>query len=1632
MSAALVMRCENLATRLRSLLSEALRARTTRWLLAFVIASILFFTIGSVRGQSSVPVYWRYDAPGRLNQILVGDVNEDGVDEFVVIAGGINVVVVASDGRARWPAPYQAQTPVLQLISANLDGPAQSPHEFVLTTETEAIALDSEGEELWRVALSGRPAALARYGPNPEAADEILLALEGGQLLRLDGAGEQTWQYTFTTPPAEDATPQVMVDDINRDGQQEIIFTYFTADGFSKLVVIGPDGERTWESSNNGSVTALAIAEFDPARPKEIALSTSLDRVHLYTAEGIRRWPYRSINKPITSLVAASLDQGPALVVGTGVGTVIAYDEHGRRYWTSQLNPTPSRPVLSVSAATTARPELQPVSLGVVLAQEAGSGEPSDVVLLDNAGRRLEPPYLASDAAGLSRLVDINKDGRSELLLAGFATLELLDPGIGARQYFEAWDYRLGAEPQAILVDDIDLDGEQELLVGTHDGKLHALENNGSALWVSDLGGVVSNIALAPNTVDSLPDIVTVHNDVSLSEDGTESIEGWVEVLRPDGRTIWRRPFPTTVSSLLVADINRSGRPEILVGTGDGQLIALSTTNEEFWDTPVGATVEHLELISDVRSDEILVSTGANTVDRYNHKGTSFVRIAEYLEDIAGIDLITSDDLQPMIMIALEDGMLRTVNPRGVQLAEVPLDGIPSITLPAGNSLLVGTDEEVLERVDLNGSGLWRLSNLGRITSLYWGDLDGDVQSDVAVGNRAGEVILISGDGLNTWDRLNLGSEVLHISAFRRSPYQQAELIAVTDNGVVQLFKSLANRPPLLINPQTEVSQGRYSIAVSVVDVEQDPVNVNLEIYDPDLQSWQDLGQRTADDGNDTLFWPVDPPDDVTEVRYRLRYDDGSHQGQLEPAPGPVAIRPSPLLSNLAIGLITLLAGSGAAVFYLRQSRSPAAQVRSYFQKVRQRPEEALQLLSEHYAQTAGSPDFLLNLASRARRENDQVLASLADGLFLLPSRPESALPIIVGALEEGEKLRPSWKGLDDWQLIFGTGLALNSAPTITELSLLRPRLEQMITALVRSGRQIAMFEELMQVLTTLRDGERVDLAEDRLVYLNEASDLLTHLDQTPTQALARVETVLASSLVDRWLGLVRAEIEELQGKAQLMVSLLTRHVIPEAEVVVALKLVNNGRAAAESIFINLEDDPSYIKISQPQLIPLLPPGRQRQVQFIIEPQVRERFRVVFSIVYNDRTGKQKRLAFADMVHLLPPAGEFEPIPNPYSPGMPLRRDSLVFFGREDLFDFVRENAGRTSQQNVLILVGQRRTGKTSALLQLDRHLPDKLFPIYIDCQSLGVVPGMPALFYDLAWIISDALGEKGYELEVPEPTGWQDDPAGRFQRQFIPAALALLPFGTKMLLVFDEFEAFENLVNDGILPATLFTYLRHLMQHGKGLSFIFAGTHRLEEMGTDYWSVLFNIALYRQVGFLSNDAARRLIRDPVVPQLVYDDLAVDKILRVTAGHPYFLQLVCYTLVSRANQLRSTYVTISDVNAGLDEMLRLGEVHFAYLWQRASHTERALLSAAARLVDFESPFRPADLVQYLNQYSIYLDPSEVTAGLSRLVEQEILREVADEGTPLYEVRIGLVGLWVNQNKSLSRLYEKAKVPQIAR
>ena len=1573
--------------------------------------------------------YWRYDAPSPLSLVRAADVDNNGIDEFIVTTEESQVILLDATGRARWSYQAPEQSALNRIDVLNVDGDDDPTLEIALLTETELILLDHDKQMVWPEAVTfpGRPVDLHALDHDGDGGQEILVLLDSGLIHLYDAAGALLWQYPQVPPGGENPQPRVDVGDADGDGEDEILFSYFNR--FSRLILLDPlqDTPR-WEKSLSGRIPVLTFASFYPQAPAYIAVGNSFsrsdrvqERVFFYDNHGNERW-LRTPNKLVTALATVQLPQGPALAVGTEVGTVTAYSAVGDRLWRYQPE-TASRAVVSISPNSSDRQENQPALAFTLSDFGSPSGATADVILLGSRGQEVQSFASASDS-GQTRLVDSNRDGISELLLASFGTLSLTDPGTGARKNAPAWDEPLG-NPQAMLVADFDLDGQDELLVGAG-ASLYLLEGeDGRASWLQPLGGEVSHLALAPTSEPSTPLIVAAYRQPLAPETGQRRPESRVELWQP-GRAMWAAPqrLQGMVTALAVGDVQGDERPEILVGTSEGDLLALdmeSTEDERvLWRAAATGEIQDLLLLEHAEDGghEILATTSHNQIYLFDGSGIGHVLAYYNLNQIVALyPLPEPGGGAPSLLLATADGTIRTLSRQGIETWRWQLSqGQPTLIRPAGDAFLIATDAGTLLYFDARTKEVsWEIDGLGDIRDLLWSDLDGGGVQDLAVGNRSGEISLYTSER-QLWDSLNLGSGVFRLGGVRRAPRQQAQLVAVMENGVMQLFEAKPNRPPLLVNIRTEVDPGRYDVHVSVIEEAEDEVQIALQTYDPGRRQWQTQSEKRV--GRGEVVFALSPEQE-RPLRYRFAFDDGSHQGTVEPPPGP---SPQPLRTlRGGIVLPAILAVAAASLLLLiRQSLSTEAQTRRFYKRVKQQPAATLSLLDTQYTDQGGSPDFLLSLANLARVDGNPSLANLANGIFLLSTRPDTALPIISSALADAENAAVPWHRLHNWRLTFEIGQTLLEAPTVTELSLLQPQVAQ----LVESGEVNSNLEAFLRVLASLRDSERVESSEDRIVYLHEATIILQQIEEQQAQRPPTVAGELVTALLERCLGLVSAEIEMLRGQAQLRITLKTkRMVLQEKQTLIALEVANQGRAAAENVVVTVEDSPAYSVESVPQIIPVLSPGRSHQVDFTLAPRVADRFRIALKIYYHDRSQEDRRIDFADMVHLLPPVREFTPIANPYTPGTPLRGNSPLFYGREEIFEFVMENVGPEHGRNVLILVGQRRTGKTSALLRLSEQLSEPLLPVYIDCQSLGVLPGMGALLHDLAWLIADALAARGYEISVPPPAVWRDDPAGYFQRRFIPGVRSLLPEGSTLVLVFDEFEVFEKLVKDGILPPTFFTFMRHLMQHSKGLGFVFVGTRRLEEMSTDYWSVLFNIALYRQIGFLSKEAALKLIREPVAPHIIYDDLALDKIWRVTAGHPYFLQLVCYTLVKRANGQGTGYVTISDVNAALEEMLRLGEVHFAYLWQRSTYTERALLAAVAHLMERDVPFHPADLIQYLEQYGFRLEPAEVTAGLNRLVEREIMAETTSEGTTLYELKIGLVGLWAAQNKSLSKLYE---------
>ncbi|MBI5291170.1 MAG: AAA family ATPase [Chloroflexi bacterium] len=577
----------------------------------------------------------------------------------------------------------------------------------------------------------------------------------------------------------------------------------------------------------------------------------------------------------------------------------------------------------------------------------------------------------------------------------------------------------------------------------------------------------------------------------------------------------------------------------------------------------------------------------------------------------------------------------------------------------------------------------------------------------------------------------------------------------------------------------------------------------------------------------------------------------------------------------------------------------------------------------------------------------------------------------------------------------------------------------------------IHVLAEIASASAALHAYERVDTSRDKLAYLARAVELLSRADRLARTDLGAADRPIVRRIAERWLGVVTGAMSELQTRAQIVCRLLTRHTWHEEIVSVALNLRNDGRGAAVNLQIGLAPTDEYTVLDEIARIQRLAPGEEAQVEIRVRPRPAagsDQFRARFVVQYADPRGPDQIEHFADVVYLLTGAGEFQFIPNPYVIGTPLQTGSPLFFGREDIVQFVQASLSAAHRNN-LVLIGQRRTGKTSLLKQLPARLGEDYLAVYLDGQTLGLDPGLPNFFLTLATEIAFALEDRGLGVEPPELIQFADSPASAFERQFLPRVREAI--GSRHLLImFDEFEELEGSVRRGNLDPSVFGFLRHLIQHSRDLSVIFCGTHRLEELAADYWNVLFNISLYRHVGFLEQAEALRLIQEPVARyHMQYDDLALEKMWRVTAGHPYFLQLLCHSLVNRHNQTERNYLTVADVNAALDDILASGEAHFVYLWTEAAVDDRLVLTALSRVLPLTGQTTPVQLVDYLAERGVTVERRAVTESLRRLVLRDVLATAADGGNDLgetYRWKLGLLGLWVGKYRSLSRVVDEAK------
>lgn len=1073
---------------------------------------------------------------------------------------------------------------------------------------------------------------------------------------------------------------------------------------------------------------------------------------------------------------------------------------------------------------------------------------------------------------------------------------------------------------------------------------------------------------------------------------------GQAMLLDPDdGALRWAYAFDRAVLTVSTSE-DTAG---MIVGLKDGRVVRLDDQGRPLWEQDVGQAVTWLSTAGpdhDGQAD-VIARSGDNVYRLQIEDGTIVWR--------------TDTQAERLIDVTLKDGVI------------------------------AGTDQRIY-RLDATGAETWSYA-LDEVSGTVYSPGLGTgcvaepsqhVPADLAVGTVKGDIYLMDAEGELIWQ----GKGPERINAFYTADLNgdgEQELLVGMEDGQVLAYGLALNQVPWLSAPRVTPVGGGYVYSVRVHDPDEEEVRVTLEFWDPSQKIWRADQELALENGSGLLNWSIPDPFDTwdsgRDSRFRFVYDDGVTQATTNDAPGPLAIPTQPWYRyyglRVALGALILAIPVLGTLFYRRQraySLSPVGQAEALLKQLRASRGEAVMIL---HSLARDDPALLAYLPGLAREARESAIADLSEGLNLIVSRPEVAaegLRTVVGAIEQldGSRVGP----MNAVAILCELGVDALGANTVSRIVTLRPRLGGVGETLAQPDSILApaaaALTDLGDVAHTLHNFERVDTIEDKVAYLAQAIEALGRLDRQFRNTLTQPELNIFTRIVANWLAVTTNTLEDLQGRAQIEVSLRTRQLWTLDQATLSLELTNTGRSPASNVSVTLLPGQGYTVADGTTHFDILPAGRSALVELPVSlASSADHLRAEFTITFDDRERSGKSLPFADLVQLLRPAAEFQPIPNPYAPGTPLRPGSPIFFGRDDLFQFIGENMSGLARQNILVLVGQRRMGKTSFLQQLPARLDEDYFPVYLDGQSLGIDPGMANFFYDLSLAIVDDLADQGIDLEEPEPEDFAARPTGYFQRTFLPAVFDAIG-RRQLLLLFDEFEELEMRVASGKLEPTIFPYLRHLMQHGGDLGFIFVGTHRLEELSADYWSILFNIALYKRVTFLDEAAAHALIVEPVAEYgLLYDDLALDKMLRVTAGHPYFLQLICHALVNRANREARGYVTIQDVNDALGEMVELGEAHFAFLWEQSSEHERLTLASLTRLLAREPTVTAAQLAELLAERGVVLEVRDVRAALRRLAERDIVRELRGE-PPRYEYKVDLVRLWVERYKALGRVVEE--------
>lgn len=145
----------------------------------------------------------------------------------------------------------------------------------------------------------------------------------------------------------------------------------------------------------------------------------------------------------------------------------------------------------------------------------------------------------------------------------------------------------------------------------------------------------------------------------------------------------------------------------------------------------------------------------------------------------------------------------------------------------------------------------------------------------------------------------------------------------------------------------------------------------------------------------------------------------------------------------------------------------------------------------------------------------------------------------------------------------------------------------------------------------------------------------------------------------------------------------------------------------------------------------------------------------------------------------------------------------------------------------------------------------------------------------------------------------------------------------------------------------SLIAALHRTNQLGYPVMIIGAGLPKIYKMLSDKKSYSERLFLYKEIGSLTDEQSKKAIEIPANKfGITYSDKAIEKIITLTKGYPFFIQQMCQIVFKNTNEKE---INISDIEEGINEFFETLDIGFFKVrYERCADSDKKFVFAMVK------------------------------------------------------------------------------------